>query len=113
VPFPLADFDALSKKIASLLAPEGFVPEQMERNGTFGSHSSDYANGAKVYRLVWDGKESWLFVEYCDNFQASHRSRWNDIAIYRTGSNPSARELTNLGAQVVEAVRAHLASYAG
>lgn len=84
----------------------------MERNGAFGSHFSDYASGAKAYRLVWDGKESWLLAEYCGNFQASSRSHWNDIAIYRVGRNPSARELSKLGDQLIDAVRDHLSSYA-
>lgn len=112
MPFPLTEFDALSKRVASLLAPAGFVPEQMERNGAFGSHFSDYANDVKVYRLVWDGKESWLLVEYCDNFESSRPSRWNDVAIYRIRRNHTARELAGFGVRLIDALRAHLASLA-
>ena len=112
MPFPPAEFDALSDRVASLLAPAGFAPEQMERSGVFGSHFSDYANSAKVYRLVWDGKESWLLLEYCDNFQASVPSRWNVVALYRAGRDHSAKELSGLGVQLVDALRIHLSSYA-
>ena len=112
MPFPHSDFDALSTQVASLLAPAGFEPGEMERNSAFGSHFSNFANGARLYRLVWDGKESWLLVQYCDNFQGVGCSSWNDVAIFRAGRERSSKELASLGVQVVEALRNHLSSYA-
>jgi len=112
VPFPRTEFDALSTKVASLLAPAGFIPDRMERDSIFGSHVTYFVNDAKVYRLVWDGKESWLIAEYCDNFQGLVQSSWNDVAIYRAGRDPSPNDLAGFGVQLIDALRGHLSSYA-
>jgi len=63
-----ATFDALSQAIDVTLVPHGFVPLRVERNGPFGSHYSVFAKESTAYRIVWDGKESWLGAEVSDNF---------------------------------------------
>jgi hypothetical protein len=106
------EFESLSRNVASLLTPLGFVQVRSELGGPFASHISEFANGANAYRIVWDGKESWLLGQYCDKYQESDRSSWSDVAIYRAGRYVSPKELATLGSQLIEALRVHLTSYA-
>jgi len=112
VPFPSTDFDALSERVASVLASAGFAPAQTERSSAFGSHYSDFANGAKVYRLVWDGKESWLVLQYCDDVQSSVPSIWSDVALFRVGREYAPKAGAGVDGQLFDALGEHVSSRA-
>ena len=106
------EFESLIERIESLLTPVGFSQIRNERDGPFGSHYAEFADGKNAYRIVWDGKDCWLAGEYCVNYGASETSSWKDVAIYRAGRYASSMDLRGFGAQLVEALRAHQASHA-
>jgi hypothetical protein len=106
------EFDVLIGPIASLLIAAGFSQIRSELDGPFGSHFAEFASGCNAYRIVWDGKESWLVGEYSSDYGGSAQPSWNDLAVYRAGRHASLMDLPAHGDQLIEAMRAHLASYA-
>lgn len=106
------EFESLIGPIESLMTPVGFSQIRNERDGPYGSHYAEFADDKNAYRIVWDGKDSCLAGEYCRNYGASETSSWTDVAIYRAGRYASSMDLRSFGAQLVKALRAHLASHA-
>ena len=103
-------FESLSQKFEAMLVPLGFAAGRMVCDGPFGSHYSEYENGPRSYRLVWDGKESWLIAEYRDNLVSP--DRWSDVELIRVGREVSLAELNSSSQRILNAVSMHVAAHA-
>jgi hypothetical protein len=64
-------FKALELKLAETLAPEGFTQSRREVNGPFDSYFSDFVSGERAYRLIADGKESSVFLDFSANYNSN------------------------------------------
>lgn len=62
--FPLDIFDALDAEVAAMLGPYGFKITRRDRCGPFNSYHSEYKRAGSVIWLVWDGKESCLWLSF-------------------------------------------------
>jgi hypothetical protein len=62
------DFRALEAEFIDQLVPKAFTRASGEIDGPFGSHFVEYARGEEAFRLVADGKESKVFVEYSPRY---------------------------------------------
>ena len=103
-------FDALTDVVALLLHERGFSPSAAQRDSAFGSHFSEFARGRERYRVVWDGKESWLVAEHCANSGGGGLlPQWKDVFLSRVerGSSPGDVEL--LQVPLREAIASHVA----
>jgi hypothetical protein len=54
-------FDALDAEAAELLTKRGFAVVNRQRNGPYGSHSSEYERGKERISLSYDEKTIALF----------------------------------------------------
>ena len=73
-------FRTLETELIDRLVPRAFTRASGEVDGPFGSHFVDYARGEEAFRLVADGKESKVFVEYSPRYgtPAPHQE-WQEV----------------------------------
>jgi hypothetical protein len=109
MPMSRSDFESLNSRALSLLTVVGFKQAAGQRDGPFGSHYSEFALGRKRCRLVWDGKDSWLLAEHCEDFQEGDLTPWHDVIVLRAGRHASQIDLAKYGNQLIEALRTYVA----
>ena len=61
-------FQELEAEVIERLCPLGYVRGQNEIDGPFESHFVDYTHNDQAYRLVADGKESKVVVEFSASY---------------------------------------------
>jgi len=106
-PLPADGFNRLASAIEQALAPYGFARAGCVSNGPFGSHYADLWNGSRAYRIVWDGKESWLLAQASDCFTDASLPTWTDVALFRTAFTGSAQDVEALFPKLIGAVESH------
>jgi hypothetical protein len=61
-------FRSLEAEFISQLVPKAFTRATGEVGGPFGSHFVECVRGEEAFRLIADGKESKVFVEYSPRY---------------------------------------------
>jgi len=107
----VSTFDRLSAAIEELLSQRGFIVLRKERDGAFGSHCTEFGKGHFKYRIVWDGRESWLLTEHANGVSRHEHGGWADLALFRLGMFGSDKDVEKYEQQIVQSVATHLAAH--
>jgi hypothetical protein len=80
----MVPFDAFFEEFATLVqttsAAHGFTPaEEAVAVGRFGSRLAAFRRGPETLRLVWDGREHWLALEYKPVPEYSPALEWTGL----------------------------------
>ncbi|MFW6154830.1 MAG: hypothetical protein ACOC95_06395 [Planctomycetota bacterium] len=76
-------YDAARTKLRQALEPLGYaVTADQYDPGAFGSRYVDVARGAEAFRLIWDGKDGWFYLQSTNVYVAGDfRTQFTDKAI--------------------------------
>ena len=103
-------FDAFFAEFAELVreqaASRGFTPaEEAVAVGRFGSRFAAFRRGAEALRLMWDGTEHWLVLEYRPMPEYATAVEWTGLLTERyDGVNIAAVDYERLRAGLLEAL---------
>lgn len=61
-------FEQLEEPFAVHVKQRGFSRENHEYDGPFGSHYVDFTLGSSAYRLIGDGRESSIFLDFSAHY---------------------------------------------
>jgi hypothetical protein len=89
-----ANLDPLQRDLDPVLHAVGFRLEvDRDHAEAFGSRHCEWRRGAEEIRILWDGKERWLLVEYSPNRTAKPIPRRQEIRLVRQDGDESPEDL--------------------
>ena len=83
-------FEEFEGELNHRLIDLGYVESAREINSSFGSHYAEFQNRKTVYRLVWDGRESWLVLARA-TVLPDEEPKWHDVSLQRFPSLATPR----------------------
>jgi hypothetical protein len=103
-----AILDPLRRDLDGVLNALGFRVElDRYHPEAFGSRTCEWRRGAEAIRVLWDGKERWLLVEYAANLLAEPMPPLQDILLVRQEGREGAQDLLRRATpQILAAVQA-------
>lgn len=90
VPYVMArlQLEPILQEFGFSLASEALQPE------SFGSSQADYTRRGERLRLMWDGKDRWLWIAVSTGGERPSYHQWTDLESLR-GPAPAATMLTD------------------
>jgi hypothetical protein len=101
-------FRCLETEFIDQLVPKAFARASGEVDGPFGSHFVEYARGEEAFRLIADGKESKVFVEYSPRYGTPARAQeWQGLLSMPYPARWSGEATSHLRKRIALALGSH------
>ncbi len=65
--------------LMSMLLDFGFYVQKDEKTGPFGSRYIELHREKEAIRFLWDGREGWFLLGYCDDISMKPYPKWEDL----------------------------------
>jgi hypothetical protein len=101
-------FRSLETEFIDQLVPKAFVRASGEVDGPFGSHFVEFARGEEAFRLIADGKESKVFVEYSPRYETpAPAQEWQGLLSMPYPARWSGEATSHLRKRIALALGSH------